>query len=105
VKPDQMIPSLEALADRLGITIRYEGLAASGVSGTGGLCKVRGAHWLIIDKKSTPSERVAILVDALAGFQTEEPARELGLPDRIEEMLILRRAAKGKGDAAAPGGV
>jgi hypothetical protein len=100
VKPDQLIPPLEALAGRLGITLRYEGLAQSGVSGTGGLCKVRGAHWLLIDKKSTPSERVAILVDALASFDTEAAARDLGLSDKIEEMLSARRAAKSQSAAS-----
>jgi hypothetical protein len=104
VKPDQMIPPLEELAARLEITIKYEGLAQSGVSGTGGLCKVRGAHWLIIDKKSTPSERVAILVDALASFDTAEAARALGLSDKIEEMINLRRAAKAQ-SSATPGAV
>ncbi len=94
MKPDQLIPPLEQLAARLGITVRYEGLAQSGVSGTGGLCKVRGQHWLIIDKKSTPSERVAVLVDALAVFETAEAARELGLADKIEEMIVGRRAAR-----------
>ncbi len=90
MKPDQLLPILEEAAGRLDITIKYEGLAASGVSGTGGLCKVRGQWWLIVDKKATPSERVAILVDALAGFETGA----LALSDKVEELLSARRAAK-----------
>jgi hypothetical protein len=88
VKPDQLIPALEESAVRLGVTVKYEALAQSGVSGSGGLCKVRGQWWLIVDKKATPSERVAILVDALSGFETES----LGLPDKVEELLSRRRA-------------
>jgi hypothetical protein len=90
VKPDQLIPALEEGAQRLGITVKYEALAQSGISGSGGLCKVRGEWWLIVEKKATPSERVAILVDALAGFDTES----LALPEKIEELLARRRIAK-----------
>jgi hypothetical protein len=98
VKPDQLLPVLEEAASRLAITVRYETLAQSGVSGTGGLCKVRGAWWLIVDKKATPSERVAILVDALAGFETAA----LELPEKVEELLGRRRAAKAAA-TAVPG--
>jgi hypothetical protein len=90
VKPDQLIPALEESAVRLGVTVKYEGLAQSGISGSGGLCKVRGQWWLIVDKKATSSERVAILVDALASFDTAS----LMLPEKIEELLARRRIAK-----------
>ena len=85
-----MIPLLEELATRLDVAIRYETLTQSGVGGTGGLCKVRGSWWLLIDKKTTPSERVAILVDALADFDTAAA----GAPEKIEELFALRRIAK-----------
>ena len=90
MKPDQLIPALEELAARLGVSVRYEALAQNGVGGSGGLCKVRGAHWLIVEKKSTPSERVAILVDTLAGFDTSATT----VPEKIEELLVRRRLAK-----------
>lgn len=90
MKPDQLVPILEELASRLDVSIRYESLAQSGVGGSGGLCKVRGAYWLIIDKKSTPSERVAILIDTLAGFDTSG----LAVADKVAELLSLRRLAK-----------
>ena len=99
MKPDQLIPILEEGAQRLGITVKYEGLAQSGISGSGGLCKVRGEWWLIVEKKSTPSERVAILVDALAGFETES----LALPEKIEEMLARRRIAKAQSQVPSSG--
>ena len=98
MKPDLLIPLLEESAGRLDVTVKYEALAQSGVSGSGGLCKVRGQWWLIIDKKATPSERVAILVDALSGFATES----LGLPEKIEELLSRRRAQSAA--AAGPSG-
>ncbi|HEY0709267.1 MAG TPA: hypothetical protein VGG33_20825 [Polyangia bacterium] len=97
MKPDQLVPTLEELATKVGVTVRYEALAASGVGGTGGLCKVRGAWWLLIDKKTTPSERVAILVDALTSFDTTGA----GASDKIEELISLRRIAKGQTAAAS----
>ena len=107
MKPDQLIPPLEELAAALGVQVRYEGLGASGVGSTGGLCKVRGEHWLIIDKKSTPSERVAMLVDALATFEGADA--QLGalaakhgerIPEKVGEMLALRRKAKAASSGA-----
>jgi hypothetical protein len=99
LKPDLLIPSLEELATKMGVTVRYESLTQSGVSGTGGLCKVRGAWWLLVDKKATPSERVAILVDALAGFDTAAA----GASDKLEELFQLRRIAKAQAAAAVTG--
>jgi hypothetical protein len=98
VKPDQLIPLLEECASRLDVAVKYESLAQSGVSGTGGLCKVRGQWWLMVDKKATPSERVAILIDALAGFDTSG----LDLPEKVEEMLSRRRLARAQ---SAPSGI
>ncbi|HEY0715874.1 MAG TPA: hypothetical protein VGF45_24535 [Polyangia bacterium] len=97
MKPDQLIPILEELATRVGVTVKYEALAQSGVGGSGGLCKVRGAWWLLVDKKTTPSERVAILIDALTGFDTAAA----GASEKVEEMISLRRVAKAQ-TAAAP---
>jgi len=101
VKPDQLIPVLEDGAQRLGVTVKYEALAQSGISGSGGLCKVRGEWWLIVEKKATPSERVAILVDALTGFETES----LALPEKLEEMLARRRIAKAQSNQASSSGL
>jgi hypothetical protein len=98
VKPDQLIPVLEELATQVGVTVRYEALGQSGVGGSGGLCKVRGAWWLLVDKKTTPSERVAILIDALTGFDTAGA----GASDKIEEMITLRRAAKAQTGVTTP---
>jgi hypothetical protein len=90
MKHEQMTEALEAAASQLGVSVRYEALGASGTTSGGGLCKVRGEWWLLIDKKSTASERAALLVDVLSGFEFER----LELPPKIREVLNLRRAAK-----------
>jgi len=91
MKPDQMTEGLESVASQLGIRVRYEAMTGESM-GAGGLCKIRGDWAIIIDKRATPSDRVAILVDALAGFETAG----LDVPKEIEEALSGRRA-RGKG--------
>jgi hypothetical protein len=90
MKAEQMTEALEAAAAKLGVDVRYEALAVGGTGSGGGLCKVRGVWWLIIDKKATASERTAMLVEALAGFDTSA----LELPAKIQDVLTARRAAK-----------
>jgi hypothetical protein len=90
MKPEQLTEALEAAAKQLGVEVRYEPLAPGGVSGSGGLCKVKGAWWVIIDKKATPSERASVLVDALAAFDTDA----VFLPPKAREAVQARRAIK-----------
>lgn len=88
MKAEQLTEILEAVATQLGIKVRYEALAASGPTGGGGLCKVKGDWCVIIDKKTAPSERASILTDALATMDTEK----VELPAKVRELLTQRRA-------------
>jgi fructose-specific phosphotransferase system component IIB len=90
MKPEQMSEALEGAATKLGVAVKYETLGASGVQSGGGLCKVRGQWWVIVDKKATAADRVSILTEALAGFPTDE----LKLPEKVREALAARRAAR-----------
>jgi hypothetical protein len=89
MKADQLTEILETAAQQLGVKVRYEALAASGPTGGGGLCKVKGEWCVIIDKKTAPSERASILCDALATMDTDA----IFLPPKVREMVALRRAA------------
>ncbi|MBN2574024.1 MAG: hypothetical protein JXP73_05610 [Deltaproteobacteria bacterium] len=89
MKADQIVEILETAAGQLGVKVQYESLAASGPTGGGGLCKVKGQWRVIIDKKTAPSERVSILADALATMDTES----LFLPPKVRDLLARRRAA------------
>ena len=89
MKAEQMTEALEAAAAQLGVDVRYEALAAGGTGSGGGLCKVRGAWWLIIDKKATASERASVLADALSTFDTDA----VFLPPKAREAVQARRAA------------
>ena len=97
MKPEQILEALEAAAKQLSVRVRYEALGASGISGAGGLCKVKGEWWLIVDRKATPSERVAMLADALATFDTEG----LELPAKAREVIASRRLLRPPGSPTA----
>ena len=92
MKAEQLTEILEAAAQQLGVKVHYDTLVASGPTGGGGLCKVKGEWRVIIDKKTAPSERASILVDALAALDTES----IFLPPKVREMLVQRRAVMSK---------
>ena len=56
------------------------------------MCKVKGEWFIIIDRKTAPSERVSILGEALATMDTEH----LYLPPKVREMLAQKRSAARK---------
>jgi hypothetical protein len=87
MKAEQLTEILETAATQLGIKVRYENLAASGPTGGGGLCKLKGDWCVIIDKKTAPSERASILTDALATMDTDG----IFLPPKVREILVQRR--------------
>jgi hypothetical protein len=62
------LSQLEALALRLGITLRYEPLKIGGSIHTGGFCRFKGQDFVIIHKKATPREKIYILADAVKRY-------------------------------------
>jgi hypothetical protein len=89
MKPEQLAEALETAASQLGVKVRYETLAASGPTGGGGLCKVKGEWFIIIDRKTAATERASILGEALATMDTEH----IFLPPKVRDMLAQRRVA------------
>jgi hypothetical protein len=89
MKPEQMAEALETAAAQLGVKVRYDALTTAVASGAGGLCRVKGQWLVIMDKKSSPSERASILAEALATFDTDT----VFLPPKVREAVQLRRAA------------
>ena len=43
-----------------------------GELGAGGLCKVKGVHRVIVDKRATDGEKVTVLATALAKFELDD---------------------------------
>jgi hypothetical protein len=66
----QVLTELEAGCKQVGVKLTYE--AIGGELGSGGLCKVRGEWRAIFDKRTTPAERVALLLPLLARFPLDE---------------------------------
>jgi hypothetical protein len=91
MKPEVMLELLENTADQLGIKVSYESLQTSGIQTglRGGLCRVKGAYRIIIDKRATDEERVTTLATALAGFDTAE----LEVPQKVRDLLRTYQSA------------
>jgi hypothetical protein len=101
MKPEQMNEALEQVATQLGVRVRYETMTSS-TAGAGGLCKIRGQWTVIIDRRTQAADRAAMLIEALAEFDTDA----LYLAPRVREALQSKRAraasAAGEDAAAAP---
>lgn len=86
MKPVVVLEMLEDAAAQLGVRVSYEQLATAGIGGAGnhgGLCRVKGEHRVIIDKRATAQERVATLGSALARLDTSA----LKLAPKVRELL------------------
>ena len=89
MKPEQMTEALEQVATQVGVRVRYETMTGE-VSGAGGLCKVKGQWWVIIDRKVPPAERAATLTAALAQLDTDS----IYLVFEVREAIAAARAAQ-----------
>jgi hypothetical protein len=89
MKPEVVLELLEKTADQLGIRVSYEALATTVMHG--GLCKVKGAYRIIVDKRATCEERVITLATALATFETST----LDIAPKVRE--VMRRYSMSDG--------
>ncbi|MDD5167429.1 MAG: hypothetical protein PHN75_01315 [Syntrophales bacterium] len=60
-----MLGELEALAERLNVTVRYEPLKVEGSIHAGGFCRVKGQDYIIINKKAATADKIHVLVTSL----------------------------------------
>jgi hypothetical protein len=87
MKPEVMLELLEGACDQLGVKVTYEPL--QGATFRGGLCKVKGAFRVIVDKRASDEERVATLAAALGKFDTAE----IALPQPARELIALHQGS------------
>jgi len=97
MKPEQMTETLEQAAAQLGVQVRYDTMTGDAAGG-GGLCKVKGVWCVIMDRKMPPAERAAMLIDALAGFDTDA----VFLPPQIRDALAAKRTERAPATTASP---
>lgn len=69
--PEKTYQYLEELAEKAGISIRYEELTGSRYGVRGGLCKIKGKNIYIMDTSQDLPERIAALARCLAGIDLE----------------------------------
>jgi hypothetical protein len=67
-----ILNQLEELAQRVGITVRYEPLKIEGFIHTGGFCRIKGKDFVIINKKAAGRERMHILIDSLKRYDLSQ---------------------------------
>lgn len=98
MKPEQITETLEQAAAQLGIQVRYEAMTGDAAGG-GGLCKLKGTWCVIIDRKTPPADRAAMLIDALAEFDTDG----VFLPPKIRDAVAAKRADRQLAAESQPG--
>ena len=90
MRPEVLLEILEGVAGQLGVKVSYETLQTSGLSSWhGGLCRVKGAYRIIVDKRATSEERCTTLATALGTFDTSE----LELPQKARDVLKLHEGS------------
>ena len=65
MQPEETYQHLENLAEKFGISVRYEDLYDPEVPMTSGLCKVAGRHFYIMDTSKSLPEKIRLLAQCL----------------------------------------
>lgn len=89
MKADEMLRELESVAEKKKIKVSYENIG--GELGAGGLCKVKGEHRVIVDKRATDGEKVTVLAQALARFPLDDVFMSEKTRELIEKSAALIR--------------
>jgi len=67
----KILEYLEELALKLDVEIVYEKLGEEEFSARGGLCKIKGAYKIFMDRSEPLEGQIKILAHALSSFDTE----------------------------------
>jgi hypothetical protein len=70
VKLEDTLKELETVCEKKQIRVSYENIG--GELGMGGLCKVKGEHRIIVDKRAAPGDKINVIAAALAKFPLED---------------------------------
>ena len=79
------IDHLEALAHKLGVLVRYEHLDTETAFPSGGLCRIRDKHIIIVNARAAPAEKVKTLTSALRRFDLSEIYLKPAIRDLLED--------------------
>jgi hypothetical protein len=95
MKATEQLQQLESVAEKIGVKICYEPMTGI-VSGRAGLCRVRGAYRVIVDRRLKPAERVQVVSDALGRFELQA----VEMPETIRRLLSPHGGADPRPGAA-----
>lgn len=70
MKIQETLRELEGVAEKKKIRVSYESIG--GELGMGGLCKVKGEHRVIVDKRATDGEKATLIAQALLKFDLDD---------------------------------
>jgi hypothetical protein len=68
MEQNRLLQELEEIAEKLSIAVQYDDLMGMDFKVKGGLCKLRGRHVVIIDRRTPLAERIDLLARALRQF-------------------------------------
>jgi hypothetical protein len=71
VEPEKAYQCLEEIAEKLGISIRYEDLSSPEFTARSGLCRIKGRYFYIIDTSKGLAQRVEALSECLSQMDLE----------------------------------
>jgi hypothetical protein len=89
MKIQDTLKELENVAEQKKIKVTYENIG--GELGAGGLCKVKGEHRVIVDKRATDGEKVTVLAQALSRFELEDVKISDATRDLIAKSAVFVR--------------
>ncbi len=75
---------LEAVAEQLGVEIRYEAMEGETVLSPGGMCRIRGKTVIIVNAKAPLEDQVRTLVKALRRLDLSQIYLRPGIRDLLE---------------------
>ncbi len=80
MKITDTLAELETVAQKKSIRVSYENMVDGG---NGGLCKVKGEHRIILDRRATDGEKVTVLAQALSKF----PLTDIFMSDATRDLI------------------
>jgi hypothetical protein len=80
-----LLNQLEELAEKLGISVRDENINTEESSSTGGLCRIEGKYFLILNSKATVKEKNRVIIKALNQFDLSDIYLKPFIRELLEE--------------------
>lgn len=71
MEPQKTYQYLEELAEKVGISVRYEDLSSPEFTAQSGLCRIRGRSFYIMDTSKDLTQRIAALSECLSQVDLE----------------------------------